>query len=263
MPTLTRSLLGLLFAVFAFVPAAPAQESDAPVEAPMIFRGVSVWQGPGRIEEGMTVVIHDAFTVEFLSGSVDPADYPEARVIDAEDDWILYPGRIHANFPSGRGPAAQNSYRGSASDPTDGPIPAMEYGDHASFFAWSAVADGADWDPQAGDDWRASGFTSAYLLPNRGLVQGRAAHLALNGLPLGEAILQRDGWQILSLRASGGYPRTAMAALAMLRQLLLDQDRPGLSPDLQLGTRRIFRASGARVIENFLDLQRDFDDGNE
>jgi imidazolonepropionase-like amidohydrolase len=259
MLALTQTLLCFLLGSSAAVASAPSQEPLPPVDAPLVIRNVDVWAGPGRINDDMSVVMLDAYTVEFRSGVVDPSEFPQARFIEAEEDWILYPGLIHADFPSGRGEQPANPYRGTATDPTTGPLTAMEYGDHRAFFAWMHVADHADWNPDAAASWRNQGFTSGYLLPNRGLVQGRAAHLALNGLPLAESIHQRDGFQIMSMRGVGGYPQTDMASLAVHRQLMLDQGRADLSPDLQLGNRRIFRANSARRIENFLDLQAEFD----
>lgn len=262
MLALTRTLLCFLLGSSAVVASAPSQEPIHAVDAPLIITNIDVWNGPGEIQQDITVLIHDAFAVEYHTDSVNLADYPQARVVKAEQDWLLYPGMIHGDFPSGRGERPVNPYRGTATDPTTGPLTAMEYGNHGGFFSWMYVADQADWNADAAEDWRELGFTSAYLLPNRGLVQGHAAHLALNGLPLAEAVLQRQGFQVLSLRGTGGYPQTGMASLAVHRQLMLDQGRADLSPDLVLGSKRIFRANGARSIENFLDLQRDFDDQN-
>ncbi|MCP4094212.1 MAG: amidohydrolase family protein [Planctomycetes bacterium] len=259
MLALPQTLLCFLLGSTAAAASVPSQEPLPPVDAPLVITNIDVWAGPGKIQNDMTVVMLDAFAVEYRSDAVDPSEFPQARFLEAEADWILYPGMIHADFPSGRGEQPQNPYQGTATDPTTGPLTAMEYGDHRSFFAWMHVSDHADWNPDAAASWREQGFTSVYLLPNRGLVQGRAAHLALNGKPLAESIHQRDGHQLMSMRGMGGYPQTDMASLAVHRQLLLDQSRSDLSPDLQLGNRRIFRANSARRIENFLDLQEEFD----
>ena len=259
MLALTQTLLCFLLGSSAAVASTPSQEPLPPIDAPIILRNIDVWQGPGKTQPDMTVILHDGFAVEFRSSAVSTNEFPQARVIDAEENWVLYPGLIHGNFSSGRGERVANPYRGTATDPTTGPLTAMEYGEHNAFFAWMYVSDQADWDAESASNWRDLGFTSAYLLPDRGLVQGHAAYLALNGRPLAEAILQRDGFQLMSLRGVGGYPQTAMASLAVHRQLLLDQGRTELSPDLILGDKRLFRANGARSIENVLDLQRDFD----
>ena len=214
MLALTQTLLCLLLGSSAAVASKPGQEPSPPVDAPLVIRNIDIWAGPGSLDNDMTVVMHDAYAVEFRSGTVDPSEFPQARFIEAEEDWVLYPGLIHADYPSGRGEQPSNPYQGTATDPTTGPITAMEYGDHKSFFAWMHISDHADWDADSAESWRQHGFTSAYLLPKFGLVQGHAAHLALNGLPLAEAIHNRDGHQLMSLRGAGGYPQTDMAALA-------------------------------------------------
>ena len=54
----------------------------------------------------------------------------------------------------------------------------MELGDRAAFRGWMHAADVIGWEPGAGDDWRSAGYTSAYVFPDRGLVQGHAALIA-------------------------------------------------------------------------------------
>ena len=255
-----RSLLLLLLLPCATI---DAQEDVQVHDAPYLITGLQRWVGEGEDPQPGHLLVRDAYHWEFLHGDPEATAFPEAQRFAAEEDWLLLPGLMHADLPFGRGELPQNPYRGSASNPTEGPIPSMEYGEHQSFFAWWHAADGANWRPEAADSWREQGFTHGQLLPQRGLVQGHAALLSLNGRPLAEALLEREGAQLLSLRSISGYPQTPVAALAMHRQLLLDQDLPGLSPDLRLGDRRIFRARSAREVENVLDLQRDFsDDGS-
>jgi len=248
----------MLICALTVLAASTFQEPSPPADGPFLITEIQAFAPEGTVSMATGLLIHADGSVDFLTPPVDPAAYPHARVIKSEEDWMLYPGLVHANFPSGLGETPKNPYVGTASDPTVGPIPAMEYGTHNNFYAWLSAADFADWDAEDGDDWRTAGFTSGSLLPNRGLLQGKASHLALNGLPLAEALYQRSGADLMSLRGAGGYPNTQMAALAMLRQTLLDQDMPNLSPDLVLGDFVLIRANGARQIENILDLHRDF-----
>lgn len=248
----------MLICALTFLAAASFQEPSPPADGPFLITEIQAFAPEGTVSMSTGLLIHADGSVEFLTPPVDPAAYPHAQVIEGEEGWMLYPGLVHANFPSGLGETPSNPYIGTASDPTVGPVPAMEYGTHNNFYAWLSAADFADWDAEDGDDWRAAGFTSGSLLPNRGLLQGKASHLALNGLPLAEALYRRSGPSLMSLRGAGGYPNTQMAALAVLRQTLLDQGMPNLSPDLVLGDFVLVRANGARQIENILDLQRDF-----
>ena len=248
----------MLFCTLTLAAAACAQEAPQAVEGPFLIPSVRTWGHGDTPEETIGLLIHADGSREVLPAGVDPSAYPFATVIEAEEDWILYPGLLHADFPSGLGETPANPYQGTASDPTKGPIPAMEYGEHQSFHGHLFASDFAEWDAEDAEGWRDAGFTTATLLPKRGLLQGSLSILHLNGRPLGEALSLRDGQGLMSLRGAGGYPQTQMAALAMLRQVLLDQGRPDLSPDLLVEEKVIVRANGPRQIENILDLHRDF-----
>lgn len=257
--------LSLLALLLGGTSSARAAQEPVPeiLEAPYLIPSVQVWQGPGQVLVRRGVLVLDHQEVILLDGPADANAYPEARVWEAHEEDILYPGMLHGGFRAGLGELPANPYQSTTSDPRQGPIPAMEYGSHVSFAGHLFMSDFADWNNDPGDSWREQGFSSAMLLPQRGLLQGHASHLSFNGLPLAEALLLREGPQLLSLRGSGGYPETAMAALAMHRQLLLDQARSNLSPDLVLGKHRVFRANSARAIENILDLHRDYQDDPE
>lgn len=238
--------------------AAFAQEAPQAVEGPFLIPTVRTWGHGDMPEATIGLLLYADGSQKALPAGVDPADYPQATVIEAGEDWILYPGLTHADFPGGLGDTPSNPYVGTASDPTVGPIPAMEYGEHGSFYGHLFASDIADWDAESVEDWRGYGFTAGALLPKRGLLQGKASLISFNGRPLAEALLMRDGRGLMSLRGTGGYPQTQMAALAMLRQVLLDQGLEDLSPDLIVGDRMVVRANGPRQIENILDLHRDF-----
>ncbi len=247
----------MFLCAFTLLAAACCQDPLPAVDGPFLLPSVLVQNSADTQPKRMGVLIHADGSVEFLPDNVNPNSYPEARIIETEASWVLYPGMVHANFPVTL-EKATNLYQGHASDPKQGPIPAMEYGRHAAFLGWMNAADFAPWDGTDGDSWRGFGFTSATLVPQRGLIAGHVSHISLNARPLGEALLQRQGPNVLTLRGVGGYPATPMAALAMLRQVLLDQSQENLSPDLRVGKQVIVRANGARAIENILDLQRDY-----
>ncbi len=213
-----------------------------------------------------------------LRGALDPAAWPEAKVVLAEESWILYPAFVHADYPATLIEAPANSFRSAATDPTTGPLPEMEYGARAMFAAHLRASDLVDWKNVEGKDWREAGFSRVQILPARGLLQGRSAVAALSQLPFGDAVLLRDGLEVRSLRAGGGggggggggrsgefgYPSTPMAALAVHRQLMTDQrvrgaqgERARPAPDLELGNKPLWRARSAREVENLLDLMQD------
>jgi len=211
-----------------------------------------------------------------LRGAIDPAAWPEAKIVVAEESWILYPAFVHADYPAALAEAPANSFRSEATDPATGPLPEMEYGARTAFAAHLRASDLVDWKNGEGKDWREAGFSRVQILPARGLLQGRGAVAALSQLPFGDSLLLREGLEVRSLRAGGGggggggrggeagYPATPMAALAVHRQLLTDAAlraapnggaRP--APDLELGDKPLWRARSSREVENLLDLMQE------
>ena len=257
----TSILFGALLAL-----SAPQQPRDGD----LVLNGIRRWSAGGAVSEASVVVVRDGRYQ--LAGSLEEALAlaPAAHVVDAAEDWILYPGLVHADFPASVPAPPPSPYGEEATDPREAPIPAMEYGSHDPLRGWLCVADTLEWDPDKADDWRAAGFTTAHVLPKRGLVRGRSALLSLNGHPLGGALLERAGRMCYSLRGSGGYPSTPMAALAVLRQALLDRDRRSegrggrfAAPDLDPLENGVYLADSPREIENLLDLLRDFAGGGQ
>ncbi len=233
-----------------------------------LIEGIRVMQDQA-LSEPKDLLVRDGWIVQMVDHGAGGLQVPaDAHRIEAEQDWVLLPGLIHAAFQAPVSVPGDSAFKEEATDPVTGPIPGMEYGDRRYLRGWVHAADYLQWDASKGGDWRDVGFTTAQVLPGRGVVRGRAATLSLNGLPLGQALLQREGHQVMALRGVGGYPGTPMASLAVLRQVLIDHQRlaggyarHAVDPDLvDLGP-AIFVANGRREIENVLDLLRDFGDG--
>ncbi|KAA3604459.1 MAG: hypothetical protein DWQ01_21715 [Planctomycetota bacterium] len=251
-------------------------EVSPPQEGPFLLQNVHLWHPDGnRLNQSLWI---EHGLVQRMVGPDRPLPIPpEAKIIEAEEDWWVYPGLIHGNGPARWfAEEAAHPYRFQTTDPKADPIPAMEWGERRNLRGWYRVADDLDWDPQSAKSWHRQGFTSTYLLPAQGLVRGRAAWVSWNSRPLGEALLQRDGAMTLSLRSvRAGYPRTPMASLALLRQALLDAERQDRveknsrqkdDPDWQALQQEpdrpwLFLANSTREIENALDLMRDFGNG--
>ncbi len=237
-----------------------AINSDDPQEGPFLIQGIQV-AIPGELSESSNVLLQDG------AYRIVEEDYPEAglQLIQAESDWVLYPGMVHGNLKISTFGLPESPYKETATDPKSGPIVAMERGSREALRGWLHVADQLDWNPADAKEWREAGFTSAYVLPKSGILRGHSAWISLNGEPLGNALLQREGLPVFSLRNNlgGGYPRTSMAVLATLRQAFLDQERNSrwkqkVDPDLDALRPGIFLASTSREIENVLDLLSDY-----
>lgn len=243
---------------------APLQSDAGAQDGTFLIENVKVWQ-QGQVAGPMDLLVQDGWILGMVPADGEITPNGDFTRIEAAEDWVVYPGLIHANLKSGVLAEPQNPYFENGSDPRTGPVPAMEYGDRRQMRGWSHVADYLDWEVDAADDWRDAGFTSGQVIPRSGIVRGRAAVVSLNGLPLGEALLRREGHQIIGLSSRGGYPGTAMGVLAYLRQVMLDSARVNSGalrrtsdPDYsQLGP-AIFVADGRRQVENVLDLLAEF-----
>ena len=84
MPPIVAALL-----LGAFAAPLPAQ-AEAEPDRVYLIRDVARWTGAGTEAERGSLLIQDGH-VQWSATGFDAADYPEARIIDAEDDWIVYP----------------------------------------------------------------------------------------------------------------------------------------------------------------------------
>ncbi|MFQ5749834.1 MAG: hypothetical protein ACE5H3_10320, partial [Planctomycetota bacterium] len=264
-------LLALI--LLPFLPAA-GDPPNPPVDGTFFLAGVSVWQPDGTLLSKRNLLLRHGL-VEAIGGSelVPPSKARQLRPKEGET-WVIYPGLIHGQYPEGKPGVPPSPYPGKATDPKTGPIADMEWGSRKDLRGWLYAADAVQWDPKKEKSWREAGFTSGVLVPTTGLLRGHAAWASLNGLPFGDALLQREGLLTLSLKPSGrGYPSTPMAALAVLRQAFLDAHRLSHleangavrvheNPDLNAlreDRKRplLVLANREREIENVLDLMRE------
>ena len=246
-------------------PRASADEVQGPQDGIFLIEGARIWQN-GSASAPQDLLIRNGW-IEAVGAAAASQAPATAHRIAAEEDWVVYPGLIHANLPASMGAVPDNPYAIETTDPRTGPVPSMELGTTANLRGWTYAADRLEWDAGSHDAWRELGFTLGHVVPSdRALMRGRSAAVSLNARPLGEALLMRDGFQTYSLRgAGGGYPGTPMASLAMLRQVFLDAQlsasgthrRAADASQGALGP-AIFLANGRREIENFLDLHAEF-----
>ena len=247
-----------------------AHPQDSPHEGPFFLDDIQLWHADGSTTGPHDLILKNGRIQELSQSGEQLQRPPKAKFVQAPEgeSWIAYPGLFHGNIPS-EFSEPDHPYGGNISDPTTGPIPTMELGNFAPLRGWETASDKMVWDPEAAKSWRLQGFTSGQIIPARGLARGWSSWVSLNGKPLGEALLKRQGLPVFSLRSHGsGYPGTAMASLATLRQAMLDADQdsrisnPALA-SFQSTAPRVFLANTAREIRNVLDLQAEFSPQSE
>jgi imidazolonepropionase-like amidohydrolase len=173
--------------------------------------GAHVVTGTGQRLEGATILIRDGWIEAVGVGIATP---PGARIHDLSGHTI-YPGFIEAYGSVGM----------PTSRPDDEPG-ALNWNPQTRAFvhAVSAFRD----DAAGAADLRALGFTTVHSVPRLGIFSGQGAIFSLGAGEPGSRVLRRSGAHGLSLgrdnRLGGGYPTSAMGAMAFIRQTLLDAD---------------------------------------
>ena len=121
-----------------------ADDPRGPLDGPFLLRGVDVWQADGSRLSDRSLLIRGSRIVAV--GGPDLPAPPEARVVEAEDGWVAYPGLVHAGFDKGVTKLEESPFPDEATDPKKGPLPAMERGARKDLRGWLHVADILDWD---------------------------------------------------------------------------------------------------------------------
>ncbi len=237
------------------------------------LQDVQIWQEAGPPTGPHQVLLRDGFLIAV--GGPDQEILPPLGAIllapDNEEEWILYPGLLHANYRTSFAGSSESPYANPIPDSRSGPMPQMESGDRELMRGWQNATDRVEWDTAKAQEWREAGFTTAQIFPDAGLLRGHAGVVALNDRPLGEALRHRQGDSVVAFRGGADhYPGTPMASLAVLRQAFLDRDRSAdwpryADPDLdslpKSGEFAWVLARNSREIENAMDLFRDFAPG--
>src|SRR2546425_2253506 len=81
-------------------------------------------------------------------------------------------------------------------------------------------------DKKALEAARELGFTSGNVVPEKGIVRGASALVALSGVNPNDAIIKADTFQHVAFEAEGGkedaYPKSLMGVIAVVRQTFFD-----------------------------------------
>ena len=166
---------------------------------------------PGRVLENATLVIRDGLIEAVGSGVRVPAD---ARVWSLEGRTI-YPGFIDAYASVGMPEGAPQEERG-----------AVHWNPQVRAFVDAAEVFAADDDGSRA--LRAQGFGAAMVVPRQGMFRGQTAAVSLGNGPAGHRVLRSGIAHSVTLQrdrfGGGGYPTSAMGAISLIRQTLLDAE---------------------------------------
>ena len=215
----------------AQVTTAPKQglrENDPRVHA---LTNARIVAGPGKTIEKGTVLIRDGIVLQVGADVKAP---PEARVWDLAGKTI-YPGFIDAYSRIGLPPTLQPEplrpdvdYDDPDAKPKDVP---REPG--KGMQTWNPkvtpernAADFLKADKKNAKKMREMGFTSALVVPGRGVFRGTSALVNLHDNDVGEMVIAPSVAQHLAFDFDrdgfGGYPNSEMGCIALIRQNFLD-----------------------------------------
>jgi imidazolonepropionase-like amidohydrolase len=240
-PRARRAFSGILPLLLAWTsPAAELLPPGHRPEPPGVHALVDgkVFIKPGEVLDGATIVLRDGFIEAVGRNLKPPAD---ARVWDMKGATI-YAGFIDAYLTLGAAAAPENpvsdvphtatqlasgginflGVKGDERDPgTPGPGERL-----ASITPEKRVADGYTGPVAVLRGMRELGFTSANIAPEKGILRGTSAFVALSDVNPNEAILKADTFQHIAFEQQAGddrtYPGSLMGVISAVRQAFLD-----------------------------------------
>ncbi len=190
------------------------------------FTNARIIPSPGKVIERGTLVIRDGVIVAVGAGVAIPAD---ARVWDMKGQW-MYPGFIDASSDYG----VPKAPRPQPPQETEQQRPRQEMEPQRGADYWNRMVQAQNNaaelltpDPKAAEKLRSQGFTSALVVPQRGIMRGWSALVNLADGKANETIVRRN--VALHIQLAGefgheGYPTSLMGIIALIRQALYDAD---------------------------------------
>jgi imidazolonepropionase-like amidohydrolase len=232
-----RAVFGLLLATTACAQIDPPGFRPRPPGAHALI-GARVFTQPDTVFSNAIVVIRDGRIAYAGPEFRIPAD---ARVWDCSGQTI-YAGFIDPYLALGNPPPVANAaseatagrtdftaaggprFFGVAGQETDPGTPGPGYG-IADVTPENRVAANLVPDTKTFAALREIGFTSAHLVPTKGIVRGQSAFVQLGEGSPNDLLLRADVAQCLAFAANGGddaYPNSLMGIIAVLRQTWFD-----------------------------------------
>lgn len=163
---------------------------------------------PGEVIEKGTLVVRNGM-IEAVGETVEaPAD---ARIWDM-NGMTIYPGLIETYTHAG--------VKNNPTETNDG----RYWNIHVR--PERTVPDYVDVGSSDFDDLRKLGFTSAHVVPNKGVIRGQSALISLADTPLQERLIRDRIAQHIVFQRQGGssqrYPNSLMGVIALIRQSMYD-----------------------------------------
>ena len=186
------------------------------------FTNTRIVQAPGRVIEKGTLVIRDGVIVAVGASAAVPAD---ARVWDMKGQTI-YPGLIdsYSDYGLPKAPKPSPPGEGEQQRPRSEPVRGADYWNEM-MVAQNDAGDFFSPDAKTAEKLRAQGFTTALIVPQRGIIKGKSALVNLGDGKANDLIL-RPGVahhiQLADEYGHEGYPGSLMGVIAFIRQALYD-----------------------------------------
>ncbi|PZR75957.1 MAG: amidohydrolase [Chthoniobacterales bacterium] len=216
------------FAQLSTVPKQGIRENDPRLHA---LTNARIVTAPGKIIEKGTILIRDGLIVE---AGPDVKIPPEARVWDLAGKTI-YPGFIDSYSRLGLPETLQPEPVRSDVDPDDPNAKPKEIPRESAkgMHSWNPrvtperkAADHLNLDKKATRKFRDLGFTSALVVPGRGIFRGSSALINLQEADVDSMVVAPLVAQHIAFdfdrEGDRGYPNSLMGAIALVRQSYLD-----------------------------------------
>jgi len=195
-----------------------------------VFTNARIVQSPGKVIEKGTLVIRDGVIQAVGANPTVPAD---ARVWDMKGQTI-YPGLIDSysdyglpKAPKPSPPAEGESAIGGRPQPQQAePTRGADYWNNM-VVAQNNAAELFSPDAKAAEKLRGQGFTSALIVPQRGIIKGKSAVVNLGDGKANDVLVRSGVAQHIQLAGEWGregYPGSLMGIIALIRQALYDAD---------------------------------------
>ena len=197
-------------------------------ERPRVYAivGAKIVVSPGNVIEKGNLILRDGL-IEAVGDVPVPAD---AEVIEAEEDWVVYPSFIDAAAKLGvkkeekKGPSGMAGMMAAMMSSGD-PKPGASH-EVVKIHPESRILESLLMDDKASEKHRKMGFGVAQILPGGGIFQGYSAVMSLREDDIHELILSPQYAQVMGFNTgsffSPSYPSSRMGAVAAVRQAFFD-----------------------------------------